>query len=284
MRQRALIHVGGPAGAGKTAFIEALLAADDEDAIIAVRCRRDESLSKARESRPKNDSELRRYAEAGAIGEVRYAFPDGSHNEFFMAGFMEDFSDAVVIEGDDPVAVADIEVHVAAASQGPLLVRQKRRAGPVPPASEALLALLEQAGGTERVLARLLRDGHIDAVRQMEQHIEIERGRTHGGWQRTKSAAASMMRWTVAEEHSGIERAQLVVVNIRGEDQRERGEALLAEVARLRDDPEVFADMRGLVKGGKVRITAVVAELTNHKDPGTRKALARVRRTIRSIV
>jgi hypothetical protein len=177
VRQRALIHVGGQAGAGKTTFIEALLSANDEDAIIAVRCRRDESLSKARESRPKNDSELRRYASAGAIGEARYDFPDGGHNEFFMAGFMEDFSDAVVIEGDKPVDFADVEVHIAVASQGPLLVRQKRRAGPMPPASEALRALLERAGGPERVLARLLRDGQIDPVRRMEQHIETERGR-----------------------------------------------------------------------------------------------------------
>ena len=41
---RPLIHVGGPPGAGKTTFIEALLAANDEEAFIVVRARRVASL------------------------------------------------------------------------------------------------------------------------------------------------------------------------------------------------------------------------------------------------
>jgi Ni2+-binding GTPase involved in maturation of urease and hydrogenase len=43
VRQRALIHIDGPRGAGKTALVEALLA-DSDYMISAVRCVRDDTL------------------------------------------------------------------------------------------------------------------------------------------------------------------------------------------------------------------------------------------------
>jgi hypothetical protein len=53
-----IIHVDGPPGAGKTAFVERLLGALDEW-VLAVRCRRDESLRQARESSSARDPEVR---------------------------------------------------------------------------------------------------------------------------------------------------------------------------------------------------------------------------------
>jgi hypothetical protein len=58
---------------------------------------------------------------------------------------------------------------------------------------------------------------------------------------------------------------------------------LLAEVARLRKDQAVFDDVMGR-RGNKVPITAVVADLAEPEDLGTKKALARVRRVVRPMV
>ncbi len=85
----------------------------------------------------------------------------------------------------------------------------------------------------------------------------------------------------VAETYHGIERAQLVVVNVRDASEREQGEALIEEVGRLRTDPEVFADIIGF-RGNRTPVTAVVANLLDGKDPGTKKAVARVRRALRA--
>jgi Ni2+-binding GTPase involved in maturation of urease and hydrogenase len=64
--ERAVIHVGGPAGSGKTTFIEAMLTGSDV-LVIAARCVRDDTLRQFLETAPRSHPELRRYHEAGAI-------------------------------------------------------------------------------------------------------------------------------------------------------------------------------------------------------------------------
>jgi uridine kinase len=46
MIPRVIVHIDGPPGAGKTAFVERLLGALD-GWVLAVRCRRNESLRQA---------------------------------------------------------------------------------------------------------------------------------------------------------------------------------------------------------------------------------------------
>ena len=103
MRERALIHVAGPKGAGKTTFIEALLRAGVGPA-ICLRAERDPKLRKERESSPKKDGELRRYREAGASDVAVYRFPEPSTDAFFMTAVMQNYSTAVLIEGDRPLS------------------------------------------------------------------------------------------------------------------------------------------------------------------------------------
>ncbi len=285
VRQRALIHVGGREGAGKTTFIEAALANEHEHMIIAVRCRRDDSLSQPRESLGETDPELSRHLAAGACDAARYTFPPGddAHDAFFMTSFMNNYSNAVVLEGDNPISHADLAVYIAPASGGRLLVRRKSDPiGSERPGVDDLEAILRQPGGLDLLLGRLIGGRMAEAglrdpvLERLEALTELDRLRRT---QKTRSKT----RWAIADGYLGIEQAQLVVVNIRGEAERQQGEMLLAEVARVRKDQAVFDDVIGW-RGSKVPITAVVANLTEPKDPGTKKALARVRRVIRSVV
>lgn len=289
MRHRHLLHIGGPPGAGKTTFIEAVLADNDDQAFIVVRARRDASLRAPRTSSTvrefERDPELRRYLDAGAMTATGYVFGSANADDFFMSEFMEDYSTAVAIEGDDPIGLADLNVHVMAASADPVLVRQERTGAPVD-LNSALLALLAGAGISPDSAklrladdARRLRAGEVKTVRTGGDGPD--RSARRAGPRATRTAAPSMA-WTISDMHQGIAAAQLVVVTVRGDDERPLGDARLAEVARLRGDPEVFADLRLRLAGGRTPITAVAADLTNRKDPGTRKALARVRRALRS--
>ena len=84
-------------------------------------------------------------------------------------------------------------------------------------------------------------------------------------------------RWEITKPYRGIEHAQLVVINIRGDAERRRGERAREDVLRLRKETRVFEDVFGL-RGSRVPITAVVVDLSNERDPGLKKAIRRALR------
>ena len=128
MRQRALIAVAGPKGVGKTTLIERVLGGSGES-ILSARCVRNDSLRRARETAPKAHPELRRYRDAGATGAALFAFPEADigSDAFFTTHLMEDYSNAVLLEGDNPLGFSDLAVFVAPppADGETLLVRRK---------------------------------------------------------------------------------------------------------------------------------------------------------------
>lgn len=284
MRQRALIHVGGSEGAGKTTFVEALLQASD-GFILAARCLRDDTLSGARETSPKKHPELRRYRDAGASGVALFAFPasDG-HEAFFETDLMTDYSRAVVIEGDNPLQFVDLDVFVARPlPQGKtLLVRRKRnRAGEERAKAASLARLLREPDGIEKFLGQMAGAPMAAFARQHPAMLEKTRADLLRGLALVRRAPppAPTEYWAIGAGYGGIERAQLVVVNVRNPREQERGEALAAQLARLRKDAAVFDDVLG-ARGSKIPITVVVANLLDARDAGRKKALARVRRAL----
>jgi NAD(P)-dependent dehydrogenase (short-subunit alcohol dehydrogenase family) len=74
----------------------------------------------------------------------------------------------------------------------------------------------------------------------------------------------------------------MVVVNVRHDSDRAAAEQMAADVNRIRKDEELFADILGR-RGTRTPVTVVVANVTDPDDRGTRKVLARVRRTFRSV-
>jgi hypothetical protein len=93
--------------------------------------------------------------------------------------------------------------------------------------------------------------------------------------------AAPTDHWAVRPGYEGIEHAGVVAVNVRRRDDRNGATRLLEDLARLRRDRALFDDVLGW-RGSRVPITAVMADLSNPTDPGTRKVLARLRRTVRA--
>ena len=285
MRERALIHVAGPAGAGKTTFVERLLGAEISLA-LCVRAERDPKLRKAQESAPKSHAELRRYRAAGASDVALYRFPGPDWEAFYTSRVLEEYSEAVFIEGDRPVDEVDLSAFVAPPlPAGRSLLRrvvrdhreerrssieQLERALEEP---EAMLRLLG-AGLSEPLLAMAITNPKVEADirRTLKQKLSA---------MRHAPPPTPTERWSLEDGYAGLEHAQLVVVNLRGEAERQAAAALVEDVGRLRKDEAVFHDVLGF-RGSKVPVTAVVADLSNPKDPGLKKAIARVRRTVRS--
>ena len=259
-RQRALIHVAGPKASGKTTFVEHVLRTVHA-LIICVRTERDDLLRRPVASKPRTHAELQRYRRGGASGAALYRFPptDAAADAFFMTKVMEDFSTAVVIEGDRPVDFVDLTAFIA----------------PPPPPGASLLRRVsgDRAADAVPAFARshptLLDDAGAAALAAFEQS-------------RRRRPPTSMAHWALAEGYQGLEHAHMVVVNVRDDDERRRADTMLDEVARLRTDDAVFHDVLGW-RGNKIPITAVVADLGDPADAGLRKALTRVKRSMRSI-
>jgi hypothetical protein len=279
-----IIHVDGSPGAGKTAFVELLLGALDEW-VLAVRCRRDDSLRQARESSSARDPEVRRYGAAGASDAGRFTFPSGrdAADDFFTSRLLTGVSDVIVIEGDSPLRDADLRAFVAPpppVGQG-LLVRERRDHGAQQRAqADAMQRLLDRPDGAARLLEQLVGGPVVALARERPELLEQARASLLAGIGKVHAAPppTPTEHWAVAAGYSGIERAQLVVLNAREDAERRRAQGLLEEVRRLRVDRAVFDDVLGW-RGSRVPVTAVVADLADPRDAGTRKAVARVKRS-----
>jgi len=85
----------------------------------------------------------------------------------------------------------------------------------------------------------------------------------------------------VAAPYPGIEHAGLV--NVRDEAERANAARLVADIVRLRREPELFTAILSW-RGNRTPVTAVAADLLDRGDVGRRKALSRARRTMQRSV
>ncbi|MBM4060663.1 MAG: hypothetical protein FJ265_06155 [Planctomycetes bacterium] len=256
------MHVGGPAGAGKTRFVEWLVQSWHGFA-LCVRGEREPGLKRAKETAPKQHPELQRYRAAGAVLVSHYRFDEPDMDAFFQCAAMQDYSDLVVIEGECPIDSVDCRAFVAPPlPAGQSLLRR------VPRGRTVALRRTSGVGSFADMVKLLFREAFGTAEDALPNLIAAANARR-------RAADPSQEAWVLADGYSGIERAQVVVVNVRRENRRAAAEAVLADVARLRSDRAVFDDVIG-IGGNRVQVTAVAANLGKPRDAGLAKAIAKV--------
>jgi len=284
MIERAFVYVAGPPGCGKTTFIESMLRAAG-GLICVARCIRDDTLPHARETAPKRHLELRRYSEAGATGVALFTFPQDSidSDAFFMTDLMADYSQGVVLEGDAPLEYMDLSVFVAPApGAGERLFARRRRdrAREQHATMDAIGRLVREHDRFAEFLGEVVGSPIAELERMSPALVEDARAKLVADIAMARKAPPKpTWQWGISDPYSGIERAQLVVINVRNDGERRVGEQLVADVVRLRKDEQLFNDILGF--RSRTPITAVVADLSQPDDPGRKKALARARRALR---
>lgn len=260
--------------------------------VLAARCVRDDSLRRSGEAAPKGHPELRRYREAGAIDAAVFTFPgsDIGAEAFYMTRLMESYSQAVVLEGDCPLSFVDLRVYLAPPLEagGSLLVRRKRdRAKEERKKAAAMEQLLGETDGAARWFKQRLGPAAAFALGRLGSPELLEETRAHllAGLEKVRKAPppAATEHWAIAEGYGGIEHSQVVVVNVRGDSERQGVSRLLADLDRLRKNKEIFDDVLGW-RGKKTPITAVAADLADSKNQGTKKAVTRVKRSLRKFL
>lgn len=65
-------------------------------------------------------AKLRRHRQAGAIAAAVFAFPPRAMvpDDFFETNLMTNSSEAVILEGDNPLLYVDLDVFIAPATRG----------------------------------------------------------------------------------------------------------------------------------------------------------------------
>jgi hypothetical protein len=233
---------------------------------------------------------LGRYRQAGATGIALFEFPkdDAGSDAFFTTDLMSDYSEAVIVEGDNPFAYLDLDVFVTSPmdpDEDLLVTRLRDRASQDRTKIERWQRLLGQPDGVARWLDEEVGIPAVELFRRKPELFEGERNTILAGLAKLAKAppAKPTQHWAVAERYAGIESAGLVVVNVPGPAERAQAERLLREVARIRNDEAVFEDVLSF-RGHRIPITAVIADLADPADAGRKKALARVRRAIKAAV
>jgi len=233
---------------------------------------------------------MQRYRQAGAHATAKFAFPrhDADPIEFYETQLMLNYSRAVILEGDNPAGYADLEVFVAPAPlAGETLYvrRQQDVAASRRARADAWEELLRRPDGMSTWMEEVMGPPVGDFVRKNPRLAEDARSRMLAGIAQVRSGPPPrpVEHWAVSERFQGIQRAGLVVVNVRDPAERPAAEQLLVDLARLRNDDALFNDILGW-RGHRTPITAVVANISDPRDSGRKKAIARVRRTIRSQV
>ena len=286
MIERTYIHVAGPAGAGKTTFVEALIAATDE-AVAVARCATAAPVKNVVESSPADDPEIHRYHEAGAIAAARIAFPSAGRDPdaFFDTDFMGQWpADVVVMEGDDPLGYADLRVFIAPPLRDRAVLfettMRDRLAGDRAKAAR-WEQLLNEPGGMARWAEEVIGlTGVADMIARGAGDYDAVRTTMLAGVAQLQTSPPQLVAtWSVAPPYAGIEHAGLVIANVRRQTEVHDAVRLVAEITALRQDRELFDEILSY-RGTRVPITAVPADLADPRDPGRRKAMARAQRAL----
>lgn len=287
MINRAYICLTGQPGAGKTTLMEALLGAIPYESSLCVHASADPALKRPKESAPRNDPHLKRYVSAGADSTALYRFPPQQGDfidEFFESDIMTEYSDIVLIEGDSPLSFLHLNVFVARPlPQGVSLIGEGMRDNMAEHEREIeeVELLAENPEHVIELMPVELR-GALRASIKKDPDILRSIGddfRRLVAEKRSRPAPAPTKQRMLAESHRGIEDAGLVVVNIHDESERERAEALVSDVARMRSDKEIFDELLDW-RYHRTPVTAVVADLSDPKDAGRKKAITRIKRAI----
>lgn len=284
MIERTFIHVAGPPGAGKTTFVEALIAATDEPVAVA-RCATTAPVENVVESSSADDAEIHRYHEAGAVAAARIAFPSAGRDPdaFFDTDFMSEWSaEVVVIEGDDPLGYADLRVFVAPPLRDGAALFEKtmrdRLAGDRAKAARWEQLLNEPDGMAQWAEEVIGFPGVADMiVRSAGDYDTVRTTMLAGVAQLQASPPQPVATWSVAPPYAGIEHAGLVIANVRSQTEFHDAVRLITEITALRQNRELFDEILSY-RGTRVPITAVPANLADPRDQGRRKAMARAQR------
>ncbi len=193
-------------------------------------------MPRLRASSPRTHPETQRYWQAGAYATAKFASPrhDPDPIEFYQTQLMLNYSCAVILEGDNPAGYTDLEVFVAPAPLAgeTLYVRRQHDVAAAHRAkADAWEELVRRPDGMSMWMEEAIGPPVGDFVRKNPRLAEDARSRMLAGIAQVRSGPPPrpVEHWAVSARFQGIQRAGLVVVNVRDPAKRPAAEQLLVD-------------------------------------------------------
>lgn len=289
MIDREYITVNGPPGAGKTTLIERLLESNRSLLLLAGRFREDPSIPGVKEEVGENDETLR-YLIVGADGAFHCRFPPGGEGAaarwYWDTTWNRGFSDGVIVEGSVLSAHSTLTVFVLRSipSDVPFVERRVKELLSIP-FEEYVEAVFGpppagmEPGGPEAGGEEVWDDEMLEEEGEISVEIPDEVGRELLKWIE-EGIPVRVEGWVLKDEFAGLDRAEIVVINAQADEDPREAERLASEIRRIWTDPEISRD---LGPGWVTRRTPsiIVANLTDPRDEGSKKVVARMKRALR---
>lgn len=294
MRNRKYICVQGPEGTGKTTLIQRLMNSTRRALWLVCRTRPAPSPELAGKW-IYGTKESREIAEAGAVESCVYYLPgesQGIHDLFWDSEFIQSYSDAIAFEGCDPPGVeSDLYVHV----MRPLMDEEELTS-----LEEVEVCQIDSRDYLRMAGISLPEDARVLSEEENEQQLEEENEDLAGSDEdiseeiieipdelaelilralERKPMPIKKKVWKPRPGHEEIARCGLVIINIHDEPERPAAERTRRQIEALRTRPELRADILGH-RYDRLRVTIVIANLCDPRDPELRKALARIKRVV----
>jgi len=279
--------VTGPAGAGKTSLIEALVASNRSRFLAAIRVLEDGDLAQPLLDEAGND-ETRRWEASGDVEAALLRVPVGWMGDAISVaeavGDAAFVSDAIVIEGNVAFQPRDLDAAVfVAPAGGSLLVEERREVARIDGQTALSLALgLNPADEDEdEELPYGLNVGDV-IDEDDETVVEVERIELSDEMSRAirklldEGAPSYQHKRWLRRDLDDLWKAHLVVIGAGSPAAREEASRLRDEVLAVRGDEALRREVTGHRYDWPR--SCFVADVRDRKDDGTRKVVQAVKR------
>lgn len=287
MIDRSYTLVTGPAGAGKTSLVEALVGSNRSRWLAAIRVVEDGGLAEPLVDEAGND-ETRRWEASGDVDATLLRVPVGWPGDPIdvaeAIGGSLFVADAIVIEGNVAFQPRDLDAAVfVAPAGGSLLVEERREVGRIDGQTALSLALGLNPTDVDddEELPYGLNVGDVvdeddETVVEVER-IELSEGVSRAIRKLLAEGAPSYQhkRW-LRRDLEDLWKAHLVVIHADGPTAHEEASGLRDEILAVRVDDALRREVTGHHYDWPR--SCFVADVRDRKDDGTRKVVQAVKR------
>jgi len=275
----------GPEGSGKTTLIQRMLESNRSKRLSTARLRIQDGVEEPT-LMAEGSEETRRCLDSGAEDALLMFYPEGQRYDASVRCWEERFyyaaPDGILFEGGYSRGLrSELRFFVASPwmAAEPFLARRRVEVGHLALQDYLNIAFGHVPGGKEESRPPDHLDEEAEVIGEEEWEVPDETAAKLSQWA-DEGVPIHNERWSVPDGHTDLFLCDAVVINVHGARESEAAERMAADIRRVRKDEALAREV--LESHSPVsRPSLFIADLSDPKHPGTRQAVARIKRAFR---